>query len=181
MKSVRKMLLVAGAVAALTAAPALATDTVTQAITQGTLSASVADLALPSLTYAHTAQNSSGMMTLTADDSTGTAQGWNVTIQSTAFVYAGAYAGANIPAANFSLTSVGTPSTDAGQAVDGVNGPRSVTTTGTLDSARKVIQSTVGYGVGRYSQSLGVTLAVPAQARVGTYTGTLITTITAGP
>ena len=52
---------------------------------------------------------------------------------------------------------------------------------GTLDSARKSLVATAAYGQGTYTQALGVTLTIPAMSRVGTYTGTLTTTITSAP
>ena len=167
------------------AAPALAADTVTQQVTGGTRTASVADVTLPSAAYSHSARTSSGTMTLTADDSSGTDLGWNVTIQSSAFVYSGANDGTNIPAVNFALTSAAAPTATAGQAVDplGVGGPKvpTISPVGTLDSARKTVQALAGFGKGTYTQALGVSLTIPAQSLVGTYTGTLTTTISAAP
>ena len=52
---------------------------------------------------------------------------------------------------------------------------------GTLDTARKTLVATAAYGAGTYTQALGVTLTIPAMSRVGTYTGTLTTTITSAP
>ena len=171
------------AAACMLAVPAFAADTVSQTVTGGTRSASVANLALDAVTYSHTAQSSTGSMTLSTDDSTGTGAGWNVTIQSSAFVYSGSNSGSNIPAANFSLTSAAAPSMTAGQAIDATNGPKvpSTSPVGTLASARKVVQANADYGLGSYSQSLGVSLSIPAQSRAGTYTGTLTTTISAAP
>jgi hypothetical protein len=174
------------------AVPVGATDTVTQTVTAGPLTASVADLALPTRSYAHTAQTSTGTMTLTADDSTGLNLGWNVTIQTSAFVYSGGNGGTNIPAANFSLTSAAEPVMTAGQAVDTdtdgggldtANGPKvpSTSPVGTLNSARKTVQANPLYGNGTYTQALGVSLTIPAQSAAGTYTGTLTTTISAAP
>ena len=48
---------------------------------------------------------------------------------------------------------------------------------GTLDTARKVLVATAAYGAGTYSQALGVTLTIPAQSRVGVYTGILPITL----
>ncbi|HET7399972.1 MAG TPA: hypothetical protein VFJ94_15765, partial [Intrasporangium sp.] len=97
-------LLSVGAVAAATllAAPsAFAADSaVTQAVTGGTLTASAADLTLAGVTTTHSAQNSTGTMTITADDSTGTGAGWNVTEQVSNLIYTGSYTGTDIPAAN---------------------------------------------------------------------------------
>jgi hypothetical protein len=172
------------------ATTAFAADTVTQSVTAGTRTASVADLGLGAVAYSHTAQTPTGSMTLTVDDSTGSNAGWDVTIQTSAFVYSGANGGANIPAANFSLTSAAALTATAGQAVDAVNGPAvpSATTNpvggspvGTLDSARKTVAANLAYGNGTYTQGLDVSLLIPAQSAAGTYTGTLTTTVTAAP
>jgi hypothetical protein len=47
--------------------------------------------------------------------------------------------------------------------------------------ARKTLQAELTFGEGTYTQSLGASLAIPAQSRVGTYTGTMTVTISAGP
>ena len=152
--------------------------------TLAALSASVANLTLPAVTFAHGAQISSGTMTLTATDtSLVVGLGWNVTIQASPFVYSGSFGGTNIPAANFSLTAAAAPTLVSGQAVDAANGPKVPATSplGTLDVARKVLQANALYGVGTYTQQLGVSLMIPAQARTGTYTTNLTTTISVGP
>lgn len=158
-------------------------DLVTQVLTSGTRTASVANLGLGNVAYSHSAQNNTGTMTLTADDSTGTGAGWNVTIETSDFVYSGANSGTDIPAANFSLTAADAPAMTAGQAVDGTDGPKvpAASPLGTLDSPRKTIQASAGFGQGTYTQDLDVSLSIPAQSRVGTYTGTLTTTIAAAP
>ena len=175
--------LVAALSMAAVATTAFAADTVTQAVTAGTHTASNANLTLPSVAYAHTAQTSTGSMTLTADDSTGSGAGWNVTILSSAFAYTGANSGTNIPAANFSLSSAAAPVMTAGQVIDATGGPKvpTISPLGTLDTARKTVQANVGFGLGTYTQALGVSLSIPAQSRVGTYTGTITTTIAAAP
>jgi hypothetical protein len=172
--------------ALITAVPtmaALAANTVTQVVTAGSRSASVANVTLGSVAYSHSAQTNTGTMTLTADDSTGSNLGWNVTIQSSAFVYSGSSGGSDIPASDFSLTSASAATKTAGQAVDAVGGPKvpAISPVGTLDSARKVLQALALFGNGTYTQSLGVSLTIPAQAAEGTYTGTLTTTISAAP
>ena len=175
--------LVAALLTVAVATTAFALNTVTQAVTAGTLTASNANLTLANVAYSHAVQTSTGSMTLTADDSTGSGAGWNVTILSSAFVYTGANSGTNIPAANFSLTSAATPVMTAGQAVDATGGPKvpAVSPVGTLDAARKTVQANAGFGVGTYTQALAVTLSIPGQARAGTYTSTLTTTISAAP
>jgi WxL domain surface cell wall-binding len=185
----RRMALALGAGAllvAMIAGPAAAADTVILAITGSGLTASVADLTLTSVPYQNAAHNVTGSMVLTADDSTGSGAGWNVTILASAFVWVGtANGGTNIPAANFALTSAAAPTMVAGQVVSvaASTGPQvpPISPFGTLDTARKTLAATAAYGQGTYTQALGVTLTVPAMSRVGVYTGTLTTTITSAP
>ncbi|MBA3626987.1 MAG: WxL domain-containing protein [Chloroflexi bacterium] len=135
------------------------------------------------MAYSHEAQTSTGSMTLTADDSTGSNAGWNVTILTSAFVYSGGNSGDNISASRFRLSSAAAPAMIAGEAVDGEDGPMvpSISPVGTLDSARKTVQGNADFGNGTYSQALGVSLSIPAQSAAGAYTGTLTTSITAAP
>jgi hypothetical protein len=167
------------------ALPVGAADSVTQAVTAGTRTASVANLALSSVAYSHSVQASNGSMALTADDSTGSGAGWNVTILSSAFVLSGGDGTKDISAANFALTAADAPVVTAGQAINVTagNGPAipTISPVGTLDSARKTVQAGVGFGQGTYTQNLPVTLTIPAYSAAGTYTGTLTTSITAAP
>lgn len=178
-------LVAAGMLTAMMATAAVAAEsTTTQSIEAGTLSASLADLSLGNVTYSHTDQTSTGTLALTADDSTGSGDGWKVSVVSSAFVYHDGTAldpTHDLAASKFSLTSAAAPVSTAGQAVDTTNGPKAATTTGTLEAARTVISAGVGYGQGTYTQDLGVSLAIPGQSRAGTYTGTVTTTATAGP
>ena len=185
----RRMMLGIGASLALVAAaatPAFAANTVTLAITGSGLTASVADLVLTSAAYQNATHDVTGSMLLTADDSTGSGAGWNVTIQSSAFTWVGtANGGIDIPAANFALTTASAPTMIAGQAVSVAlsTGPQVPPTSpfGGLGVPRKVLVATAAYGAGTYTQALGVTLTIPAMSRVGVYTGTLTTTITSAP
>ncbi len=162
---------------------AFGADTVVQVVTAGTRSASLTDLTMPSIAYSHSAQANAGTMTLTADDSTGSNLGWNVTVQTSAFVYSGTGSGSDIPASDFVLTSAGEATATAGQAVSATGGPKVplVSPVGTLDTPRKVLQALALFGKGTYTQSLGVSLAIPAGAAAGTDTGTLTTTNSAAP
>jgi hypothetical protein len=164
----------------------LAVDIVTQEITGSGMTASVADLTLADVPYQNAEHAVTGTMVLTAADNRGTPAGWNVTIQSSAFVWAGEFAGGtNIPASAFALTSAAAPVLVSGQVVNPAanTGPQAPATLtfGSLATPRKVLHATAGYGAGTYTQDLGVTLTIPALSRAGTYTGTLTTTITSAP
>ena len=170
-------------VAALTMVAALAWLVIGCGPAFAALSASVANMTFSPLTFSNSAQVSTGTMTLTATDTGPAPLGWNVTIQASAFVYSGPNSGSNIPASNLSLTAAATPVVVSGQAISPVFGPRVPTTSplGTLDVARKVLQCDALGGVGTYTQALSVSLAIPAQARTGSYVSTLTTTISQGP
>lgn len=164
-------------------APVLAADTVSGDITSGSLTASIADLDLGSVSYSHTSQNMNGTMALTVDDQTGTGDGWNVTVQASNFIYSGTNNGSDIAASNFALGTIANPVHVAGQAIDGTNGPLADNgnDSATLDSARRVIYANAEYGSGEYTQNLPVVLTIPATSRAGTYTSTLTVTAAAGP
>lgn len=170
------------------AGPTLATDTVSVGITGGVLSASVANMVLPSAVYQNAAHDVTSTMTLTVDDSTNSNLGWGVTMQASAFVFTLAgvpNAADDIPASAFSVTSAATPVTISGHASSNTaaTGPEVATTfvAGSLDTARRTIEATAGYGQGTYTQVLGVTLRIPTMSPVGTYTGTLTETFVAAP
>lgn len=164
--------------------PAAAANSVTQTINAGTRAASIADVSLGAVSYSHSSQSSTGTLVLTADDSSGSGAGWNVTVQTSDFVYSGSFGGTDIAAANLSLTSASGATSTAGEAVDVTGGPKTpaaLVPPVALDTARKTLQADATYGEGTYTQDLGVSLIIPAQSRVGTYTATMTVTVTAGP
>jgi hypothetical protein len=178
--------------ASLTVAPAaFADNSVTQTVTGGSRTASAAAVTLPGLATAHTQQVNTGSMTVTADDSTGTGAGWAVTEQVSALVYSGSAGGTDIPASNLAISGVDAVTATAGQTIDitGTDalptGPQSANITsgvsGTLDAPVTVLVAGAGFGQGTYTVPVNLSLTVPAESRVGTYTGTLTTTISAAP
>jgi hypothetical protein len=163
--------------------PASAAGTVTQVITCGgsgnSLAASIADLTLSAVTFATTAQDSQGNMALSAAEQGCAAQGWKVTLQASAWAKEGG--GTAIPANAFALTQTTNPAYVSGQQIDATNGPKLVHELGTLDQSRKVLNANAGYGLGAYTQSLGVKLTIPAVTLPGTYKTTITTTMTTAP
>jgi hypothetical protein len=166
------------------AGSALAVNTVSTTVVGGTRTASIADAFLGPIPYSHSDVTASGTMVLTADDSSGTNAGWNVTVLASNFVYAGSYGGVAIPASNFTLTSAAAPSHNAGQGISPAQGPKvpgTLTPPVSLDAAHKVLHSNANHGRGNYSQNLGVSLVVPGDSVEGSYTSTLTVTIAAAP
>ena len=167
----------------LTLVAARAANTVTQVVTAGTRSASVADLTLSPVSYSTADQISVGTLTLTVDDQSGTAAGWSATLQVSDFAYTGASSGVDIPASNFAITSLGNPNATTGQAVDAAGGPRTPVAgaTGPLNVARTVLLADAGYGQGSYTQALDVQLTIPGGSVAGAYTGSFTVTVGAAP
>lgn len=163
-------------------------------LTAGTASANrtatIADLTLVAKKYSHSDQTSTGTMMLTVNDSTVGGDGWNVTVQSSGFVYSGAEGGTAIPAANFSLSLSHAPQAISGQAIDSTGTDSAPTgpqlgalagVSGPLDVARTTLRAGIGYGQGAYTQALDVSLTIPGQSRAGTYRAAMTVTINAGP
>jgi hypothetical protein len=165
-----------------TIVPAVAAGTVTQVINCGggnSLAASIADMTLTPVNFSTAAQDSPGTLTLSAAENGCAAQGWNVTIQASAWARDGG--GTPIPDTAFALTQVSNPSVVSGQGIDNNGGPKPVNSLGVLNQSRKVLHANAGYGLGSYAQNLGVKLTIPAITLPGTYKTTVTTTITAGP
>lgn len=121
-----------------------------------TLTASLQDLAMPTVPYSHYAQSTSGRAVLTVTDSSvsGLGMGWNVTEQTSALVYSGPNHGVDIPAAALAVVSVEAPVDQVGsQPIDPTNGPLvpSTTPAGSLDAPRMVLHANPGYGAGTYT------------------------------
>ncbi|MGI9252351.1 MAG: WxL domain-containing protein [Thermomicrobiales bacterium] len=184
-KLVTKVGTVAGIMAfgAMGVMPALADNSVSQEVTctNPARTASIANQTLTAVEFSQTSQDQTGTLTLSAADTTCTGLGWNVTVSSSALAYSGSGSGSSIPAANLVLGTPNTPTGTSGQAVDATGGPKVVGTGGALSSAREVIDANANYGMGAYSQTVPVTLTIPARSVVGTYTATLTVTISSGP
>jgi hypothetical protein len=161
--------------------PALAVDSVSQEITSGNLTASIADATLAPFTYSHAGGHSAGTLNLTVDDATGLSAGWSVAVSSGNFSYTGTSVnGVAIPNTGFVITSLEAPVATAGQAVNLVDGPISVSG-GSLNSPRTTIEAHEGFGSGTYTQALTVDLLIPALSQAGSYNAILTVATTAAP
>lgn len=181
--TLRQLVGLAGALALslATVIPAMA-GTVTQVIncpTTNSLATNIADMTLAPVSYSEATQESPGTMTITAAEAGCAGKGWNVTLQTSDWTRQDG--GLAIPANAFSLTQVTNPAFVSGQGIDAIGGPKLVNTVGTLNQPRKVLQANAGFGLGSYSQVLGVKLTIPSTALPGTYKAVVTTTITTGP
>jgi hypothetical protein len=158
--------------------PSVASESgVTAGVTAGARSASLSTAAFDAAAFSHVEQTKTTSSTLSVDDLTGANAGWNVTVSSSVLTWTassgGPLTGNDLPASALAITTVGAITTVSGTTWDGS------TDSGSLDSPVKVL-STSG-GNGSYTAPLTLTLTIPGQASVGTYAGTLTTTISAAP
>lgn len=166
--------------ASLLVAPAAFADTndgstATATVDSGTLDVTASDVTLGAVTTAHTPQPAAGTLTVGVSDTTGTGDGWNVTQSVSDFTYAGGgNDGATIAATNFSVTSVGTVTSTAGDPANTVTAGL----VGSLAGEHRVLSAAADGGEGAYSAPVNVELTIPAESRAGSYTATLTTTIT---
>jgi len=162
-----------------------ATVPVTVSVVGGELqAASSGVVAFPAVTLDGTDHDSAAVSapSFTLVDARGTGEGWNLTMQSSDLTDGSSV----IRAANVKFDPAGgSLSKVKGQAVDASSGPKE-TGSGqvSLDTTRKVVTTSAGYGKGRYvyePQSASFSLHVDASTLTGNYTGTITATLSSGP
>ncbi len=157
--------------------PVTSPSDVTAGVTAGVRSATLDPAIFGLVPFSHEEQLVDTTATLAVDDLTGAGVGWNVTLSSSALTWAaangGPQTGTDLPSSALAVTTVGRVTTVAGDTWNGE------TALGSLNSPVKAL-STPG-GNGSYTTPLTLTLTVPGQASVGTYAGTLTTTISTAP
>lgn len=149
-------------------------DTPDIEITGGSLSIATDGLvSMPEVTLTGTDKFPTGSMSqLTSTDPRGTGTGWNVTLVSTNFVNAAAK---TIASTAFSIAQ---PTVTT---VDGNTAPTPTAVSILGGSGGKLLSATTGYGMGTYTTTGALSLAVPAETYAGTYTATITSTIADGP
>ena len=160
--------------------PALVINSAIQVVTGGIMNAFIDDLVLSSMSFSNNDHTNTGILKLTANDSSGSTTGWSVTVQSSPFTYSGANNGIGIPAANFSIVSANAPTAVIGQAIDLTRGPKvpPIGSSGSLNAARTVLKADASFGLGIYNQNLNVNLLIRGGSAIGTYTAFLsVTTV----
>jgi hypothetical protein len=180
LKKIAAGLGVVTALTAVTIMPALADNAgVAQEITAGTLDVTIpANVPFASATvpYSHTAHTvTSDTFQIAIDDSTGSGDGWNVTMATSALT-----AGAEtIAASNIALASIGDTTLEAGQDATNITEPTAPDTA--LDSARVIANAPVNEGQGSYTLDTTIEINIPAYQPAGAYSGTITVDVTTGP
>ena len=174
--------LVAAAVTALAVAgSAIAANvTATATVSAGTLSLSSAAAPSVSATLNGTDQSPNYTMPMTANDATGSGAGWNVTITSTAFT-TGAKSLSNSASTVTGVTSSCAGGTTCTNPTNGITYNLGVPAAASAPTAVKLFNAAANTGMGSFTVTPTVQVAIPANTYAGTYTSTVTLAVVSGP
>ncbi len=174
--------LTAAALSLAAASSALASNvTATATVTAGTLSLSSS--ATPSVTAIlnGTDQTPSYTLPMTVNDFTGSGAGWNVTITSTTFT-------TGAPVHTLSTTASNTTGVTALCAggtctapTNAITYPLGVPAGASAPTAVKLFNAAANTGMGGFTVTPTISVAIPANTYAGTYTSTVTVAVVSGP
>jgi hypothetical protein len=172
---------VLAAVASSSAAAANVTATAT--VSAGSLTLSTSASPSVSATLDGTDQTPSYTLPMTVNDSTGSGNGWNVTVTSTTFSTGG---GSPHLLSTTASTATGVTATCAGgttctNPTNSIGYPLGVPAAGTAPTAVKLFNAAANTGMGGFTVTPTVQVAIPANAYAGTYTSTVTVAVVSGP
>jgi WxL domain surface cell wall-binding len=182
---VRRSLLASlvGAIALAAASTATAANvTATATVTAGTLSLSTSATPSVSATLDGTDKTPNYTLPMTVNDATGSGTGWNVTITSTTFTTT-----APVHTLSTSASTVtGTTATCAGgttctNPTNSITYPLAVPAAGTAPTAVKLFNAAANTGMGNFTVTPTVQVAIPANTYAGTYQSTVTVAVVSGP
>ncbi len=117
---------------------------------------------------------------LDVQDNTGAAAGWNITLTTTTFTN-----GSNTLPTNALSDTAATGGCDAGitctLATNGITYPVAIPAGASAPTAVKILSAAAGTGMGGQTWTHAMALAVPANARAGTYSSTWTYSLVTGP
>lgn len=172
------MLALADAASAATSASVTATGTVT-----GASALSLATTASPTFsdTLDGTDQTASYTIPMTVIDATGTGAGWNTTITSTLFSTSG---GKTLAASASSISGVTSTCVAGGTCTSPTNSisySLGVPAAATAPAAVKLFNAAANTGMGRFTITPTVEVAIPGNSYAGSYTSTVTVAVVSGP
>ena len=157
------------------------TSATSATVTPGSLTAALSAVNFPESAFTHAAHTTTIPGTLAVDDQTGLLSGWGVTMSASDLVWSSPGGSAssirNIEGGALSVVAGGSVTTLSGDAL----ASSALGDLTALGSAKRILTAPVGDGSGSYTVPLTFSLAIPANAAAGSYTGTLTTTISAAP
>lgn len=154
--------------------------TATATITGGTLSLASSAAPTFSVTLNGTDQTPSYTMPMTVTDATGSGAGWNVTVTSTAFT-TGTKSLANAASTVTAVSSACVAATTCTNPTNSTTYPLTVPAAATPPTAVKLFNSALNSGLGSFTLTPTVQVAIPANTFAGTYTSTITLAVVSGP
>ncbi len=170
-------------VVALPATAFAATATTTGNVGAGNLSLTTTAAPTFSATLDGTDQTKSYTVPTVATDSRGSGAGWNLTITSTQFTTGGATPSTLATNAS-SITGVANACAPGGTCTNPTNSvtyPVGVPAGATAPTAVKYFNAATSTGKGKFNNTPGVDVFLPADANAGTYSSTLTLSAVSGP
>ena len=169
---------------ALTAAAvaSAANVTATATVNAGTLSLSTSATPSVSSTLNGTDQSPTYTLPMTVLDATGSGSGWNVTITSTTFTTGGG--SPHLLSTTASNATGVTSSCATGTCTNPTNSigyPVGVPAAGTAPTAVKLFNAAANTGMGNFTITPTISVAIPANTYAGTYTSTVTVAVVSGP
>lgn len=172
------------ALAAGTAVPALAdSSTATATVAAGTLSETSATNPSSSLTLNGMDQTMTFNLPITATDATGSGSGWNLTVTSTQYTTGGATPH-TLPSTASTVTGVSASCVSGATCTNptnNVNYNLAVPAAATAPTAVKLFDAAANTGMGKFTVTPSVSVAVPANTYAGTYSSTITLAVVTGP
>ena len=171
----------AAAVLVLAASALAGTVTATTTVTgAGSLSLSHGATSSLSSTLDGTDQNVTYTVPLTMVDARGTGAGWNLTITSTTFT-TGAKTLATTASSITGITSACNGGGTCTSATNAITYPLTVPAAATAPTAVKIFNAAAASGLGRFTVTPTISVAIPGNSFSGTYTSTLTVAAVSGP
>ncbi len=176
------LLIVAGLLLPFASTPALADSPVMQGtISAGSLSNTISSSYSFSGIVGSTATFN---MPFSVSDLTGSGSGWNLTITSTQFATSGN--AQTLPTTASTMTGISAACTSVGTCsqatlTNGITPPIAIPAGTTPPSPVKFFGTAVSTGMGIYTLTPVISVAIPTSTLVGTYTSTLTVTISSSP
>ena len=168
------LILVSAAIASTITATATVTGAGSLALSNGA-TASISD------TLDGTDQTVSYTVPLTLTDARGSGAGWNLTLTSTTFTDASSHTLSTSASTIASVAMVCIAGGTCTNATNAIAYPVTVPAAATAPAAVKVFNSAATTGLGRFTITPTVNVAIPGNSYAGTYTSTLTVAAVSGP
>lgn len=155
----------------------------TLTVSAGSLTESNSTTPAPSITLNGSDRAVTYTLTITVTDATGSGTGWALTITSTQFTTGGGSPHTLSTSASTitGVTAICAVSTTCTDPTDSVNYPVSVPAATSAPTAVEFFNAAANTGMGKFTATPTVSIAIPANAYAGSYSSTVTLAVVGGP